>query len=81
MSASTIDSELNAGTNVTLTTSSAGSGGNGDILVNNAISATTGTSGSTGSLTLSAYVSVHSGIRLRSRAEYCPGRRPAGERT
>ena len=58
LNAATIDSELNAGTSVIIQTTNTGSGGNGDIFVNNAISATTGTSGVTGNLTLSAYRNI-----------------------
>ena len=56
----TIDTALNAGTNVYLTTGGdAETGPNGgQITVSNPIIATTGTSGSTGSLTLSAYSNI-----------------------
>ena len=66
----TITTALNAGTNVTITTGGdvqVGPNG-GSITVNNAISATTGTGGVTGSLTLSSYKNIilNAGITLGS---------------
>jgi filamentous hemagglutinin family protein len=58
LDAATLDAELNAGTNVVVQTTNTGSGGTGAIIVNSAISATVGTAGATGSLTLSALSNI-----------------------
>ncbi|MEJ0010452.1 MAG: filamentous hemagglutinin N-terminal domain-containing protein [Alphaproteobacteria bacterium] len=68
ISATTIDGILNAGTNVVLSTGADGAGGNGDIMVNAAISSTAGTltGGATqsGNLTLSAYRDITVGASI-----------------